>query len=84
MWTQMVFKWQDIIKEKQPSLHTVVCFQMNINASGLNYLKNWKKQITSFWKTTFTFNGAVSHCVLYYQQLSNTRHQVSLYANNSY
>ena len=39
-----------------------------------------------FLKTTFFSPGAVSHNVLYYQQLPHTRYryQVSFYANNNF
>ena len=35
-----------------------------------------------FLKNYITSEGAVSHNVLYYQQLSITRYQVKFYANN--
>ena len=35
-----------------------------------------------FLENYVTSEGAVSHNVLYYQQLPITRHQVSFYANN--
>ena len=43
--------------------------------------KSNSKKITSFLKTMFTSEGAISHSVLYYQQLPITRYQMKLYAN---
>ena len=69
--------------EKKPLSHEVVCFQMldfgtlkfNYEVSKSN--SNIYLKITSFSKTTFTSEGAVSHNVLYFQPLLITRYQVS-------
>ena len=70
------------MKEKTPLSHEVVCFQMldfetSNSKSEVSKSNSWK--ITSFSKTS---EGAVSHNVLYYQQLPITRYQVRFYANN--
>ena len=76
------------MEEKTPLSHEVVCFQMldfgtsksnsevsksNSNISVENYF---------FLENYVTSEGAVSHNVLYYQQLSIARYQVRFYANN--
>ena len=64
-----------IVKEKIPLSHEVVCFQMlDFDTSK----SNWN----IFLENYVTSEGAVSHNVLYYQQLSITRYQVRFYANN--
>ena len=70
-----------IMKEKTPLLHKFVCFQMLIKASGLKSFIIWVRNYL-FLKNYVTSEGAVSHNVLYYQQLSIARYQVSFYANN--
>ena len=55
-------------KEKTPLSCKIVCFQMlDFETSNSKPENSWK--ITSFSKTTFTSEGAVSHDVLYYQPL---------------
>ena len=73
-------KLQENNERKNTLVAQIVCFQMLIKASGLkSFIFEW--EITSFSKTV-TSEGAVSHNVLYYQQLSIARYQVSFYANN--
>ena len=72
------------MKEKTPLSHEVVPFQMlDFETSKSNYdvskSNSWK--IASFSKT-MTSEGAVSHNVLYYQQLPITCYKVRFYANN--
>ena len=67
------------MKEKTPLSHEVVCFQMldfETSKSNSNVSKS------NLWKDYITLEGAVSHNVLYYQQLPITRYQVRFYANN--
>ena len=47
-------------------------------------MKSWKILVRNylFLKNYITSKKAVPHSVLYYQQLSIARYQVSLYANN--
>ena len=70
------------MKEKNTLLHKFVCFQMHNKRLQAWSLLIFEWEITSFSKTTVTSEGAVSHNVLYYQQLSIARYQVSFYANN--
>ena len=73
------------MEEKTPLSHEVVCFQMldfetsksNSEVSKSNLVENY-----FFLENYVTSEGAVSHNVLYYQQLSIARYQVSFYANN--
>ena len=76
------------MEEKTPLSHEVVCFQMldfetsksnsEVSKSNSNILvENY-----FFLENYVTSEGAVSHNVLYYQQLSIARYQVSFYANN--
>ena len=74
------------MEEKTPLSHEVVCFQMldfgtsksNSEVSIIKYLvENY-----FFLENYVTSEGAVSHNVLYYQQLSIACYQVSFYANN--
>ena len=44
--------------------------------------KSLSEKLTSFYKNFAAPEGAISHNVLYYQQLSIAHYQVSLYANN--
>ena len=57
-----------------------MCYQMP-KVSGLKYLNIWVRN-QLFLKNYVTSEGAVSHNVLYYQQLSIAYYQVSFYANN--
>ena len=66
------------MKEKTPLLHYFVCFQMLIKGF-IAFIFEWEYL---FLKNYVTSEGAVSHNVLYYQQLSIARYQVSFYANN--
>ena len=73
------------MEEKTPLSHKVVCFQMldfetsksNSEVSKSNSVENY-----FFLENYVTSEGAVSHNVLYYQQLSIARYQVRFYANN--
>ena len=76
-------KLQDINERKNtlvaPSSHEVVCFQnldfkTSKSISKVSKSNLWK--ITSFPKNFVTSEGAVSHNVLYYQQLSITHYQL--------
>ena len=63
-----------MMKEKTPLLDEFVCFQIGIKDfwSLIILVRNYL-----FLKIYATSEGAVSHNVLYYQQLSNARYQVS-------
>ena len=61
-----------MMKEKTPLLDEFVCFQKSFIILLRNYL---------FQKNYVTSEGAISHNVLYYQQLSNARYQVSILVN---
>ena len=73
------------MKEQIPLLHEVVCFQMlefetwnsKSEVSKLNFVENY-----FFLENYVTSEGAVSHNIVYHQQLSITCNQVSIYANN--
>ena len=70
-------------ERKTPLSHEVVCFQMldfETSNSKSEVSKSIFLKIASFLKTTS--EGAVSHSVLYHQQLPITRCQVRFYANN--
>ena len=69
------------MKEKTPLLHKFVCFQMPNKRLQLKSFNIWVRNYL-FLKNYVTSEGAVSHNVLYYQQLSIARYQVSFYANN--
>ena len=69
------------MKEKTPLLHNFVCFQMHNKRLQLKSFIIWVRNYL-FLKNYVTSEGAVSHNVLYYQQLSIARYQVSFYANN--
>ena len=74
-----------IMKEETPLSLEVVCFQMldfetSNSKSEVSKSNSWK--ITSFSKNYVTSEGAVSHNVLYYQQLPVACYQVIFYANN--
>ena len=60
-----------MMKEETPLLHKFACFKMD-SIRVRNYL---------FLKKYVTSKGGVSHNVLYYQQLSIGRYQVSYNAN---
>ena len=53
-------------------------FRCILKTSGLMSSNNWMIQYL-FFKNYVTSDGAVSHNVLYYQQLSIARHLVSLF-----
>ena len=64
------------MKEKKTLSHKVMCFQMldfETSKSNSKILKSNSWKITSFSKNYVTSERAVSHNVLYYQQLSITR-----------
>ena len=70
------------MQEQTALLHKFVCFQMhNKKASGLMYCI-FRGRNYLFHKNCVNSEGAVSHNVLYYQQLSIVRYQVGFYANN--
>ena len=58
----------------------MVDFETSKSKSEVSKSNSWK--ITSFLENYGTSEGAVSHNVLYYQPLPDTRHQVKFYANN--
>ena len=58
------------MEEKTPLSHEVVVLE-------IKFVENY-----FFLENYFTSEGAVSHNVLCYQQLSITRYQVRYYANN--
>ena len=60
-----------MMEEKTPLSDEVVCFQIGIKDFCI-LLRNYL-----FLKIYATSEGAVSHNVLYYQQLSNVHYQVS-------
>ena len=73
------------MKGKTPLSNEVGCFQMldfetSKYNSEVSKSNSWK--ITSFLKNYVTSEGAISHNVLYYQQLPITRYKVRFYANN--
>jgi hypothetical protein len=72
------------MKEKTPLSHEVVCAMVDFETSSckseVSKSNSWK--ITSFVENYGTSEGAVSHNVLYFQQLPITRYQVRIYANN--
>ena len=71
-----------IMHEKQP-LHKIMCVLIRCMIKGFSWrllLFDW--EINSFSKTNVTSEGAVSHNVLYYQQLSIARYEVCFDANN--
>ena len=74
------------MKEKTLLSQEVVCFQMldfeTSRAWGLKTNLNILLRNYFFLKNYVTSEGAVSHNVLYYQQLPIVRYQVSFYANN--
>ena len=70
-----------IMKEKTPMLHYFVCFQMHHKRLQPKSFLIWVRNYF-FLKNYSTSEGAFSHNVLYYQQLSIARYQVTFYANN--
>ena len=76
------------MEEKTPLSHEIVCFQMldfetsksnsEVSKSNLNNLVENYFLLENY----FTSDGAVSHNVSYYQQLSIACYQVNFYANN--
>ena len=60
-----------MMKEKTPLLDDFVCFQIGIKYFIILVTHNL------FLKNYGTSEGAVSHNVVYYQQLPNARYQVS-------
>ena len=71
-----------IMHEKHP-LHKIMCVLIRCMIKGFRWrllLFDW--EINSFSKTNVTSEGAVSHNVLYYQQLSIARYEVCFDANN--
>ena len=80
IWTQLVIESASIEK-KIPLLHKFVILQMpqqGFRPEVFTFLvRNYL-----FLKNYPTSEGAVSHNVLYYQQLSIARYLISFYANN--
>ena len=78
------------MEEKISLSHEVVCFQMldfqtsKWNSEVLKSNSNILVDIYFFLENYVTLVGAVSHNVLYYQQLSIACYQVSFYANSDY
>ena len=70
---------ENIVKEKAPFLHNFVCFLMPSKRLQIIWVRNYL-----FLKNFVTYEGAVSHNVLYCQQLSIACYQVSFYANNHF
>ena len=76
------------MEEKTPLSHEVVCFQiLDFGTSNSNSeVSKPKSDILVgnyfFLENYVTSEGAVSHNVLYYQQLSIACYQVSVYAKN--
>ena len=75
------------MKEKTTLLHEVVCFEMldfetSNSKSEVSKSNSWK--ITFLLENYVTSEGAVSHNILYHQQLPVTRYQIRffMYANN--
>ena len=73
------------MQEKTPLSHEVVCFQMldfetSKSYSEVSKSNSWK--ISSFSKTIVTSEGAVSHNVLYNQQLSIACYHERFYDNS--
>ena len=67
------------MKEKTPLSHKVVCFQMldyETSKSNSEVLKIKFVEKYVFLENCVTSGEAVSHNVLYHQQLPNTRYQV--------
>ena len=65
--------------------HEVVCFQMPWIRGvswGLEFNSNISVRVYFFLINYVTSEGAVSHNVLYYQQLSIACYKVKFYANN--
>ena len=73
------------MEEKTPLSHKL-CFQMPWirRKKGLKLNSDILVRNYFFLKNYVTSEGAVSHNVLYYQQLSIARYQVSFYANNCF
>ena len=73
------------MEEKNTLVAQVVCFQMfeiETSSEVANSIQIFKWEITFFLKTYITSEGAVSHNVVYYQQLSIAHYQVGFYADN--
>ena len=76
------------MEKKTPLSHVVVCFQMldfGTSKSNSEVLKSSSNILVKnyfFLENYLTSEGAVSHNVLYYHQLSITCYQVRFYANN--
>ena len=86
IWTQLVVKVaREEWSTKKNLVAQPVCFQMpwiRDLSWGLEFNLNILVRNYFFLKNYVTSEGAVSHNVLYYQQLSIARCQVSIYANN--
>ena len=72
------------MEEKTPLSHEVVCFQMLDFGTSKSNLRSQIILVENYFflENYVTSEGAVSHNVLYYQQLSIACYQVSFYANN--
>ena len=67
-------------RKKSPVLHYSMCFQMNKKTSAVLYQLSEKLPLSQ--QLYVTSEGAVSHNINNYHQLSIARYQVSLYAHN--
>ena len=70
------------MKEKTHLFHKFVCFRMNEKGFMPEFLLRLNILVRNdlFLKSYFTPEGAVSHTVFNYQQLSIARYQVRFYA----
>ena len=60
-----------------------MCFQMQFKIKGFSRVFHYLSEKFTLLKNYVTSEGAVSHNVLYYQQLSIAHSQVSFYAKNN-
>ena len=78
------------MEEKTPLSREVLCFQMLDFETSRPQNQNLRSgseicgKMSSFSKNYVNTEGAISPNVLYYQQLSITRYQVSFYAKNQF
>ena len=68
-------------RRKTQLLHKFMCFQMPKKVRGLRSLNILSEKLPLSQELHYS-EGAVSHNVVYHQQLSIARYQVSFYANN--
>ena len=81
-WSSKLQEINERKEQKTPLLHYFVCFQMHTKAPAaeVEYYLSEKLPLSQ----TVISEGAVSHNVLFYQQLSIAHYQISLYANNNF